>query len=65
MFEFELQQIRSDELIRRAQTYRLAREATSGRRAARRAAALRSAQDGTEERAHSGRTRRHRSARTA
>ncbi|MEY2244936.1 hypothetical protein [Streptomyces sp. BF23-18] len=64
MFEFELQQARSEELIRRAQTYRLAKEAVSGRRAARRAA-LRSAQGDTEERAHSGRPRRHRSARTA
>ncbi|MEU9135563.1 hypothetical protein AB0D33_06270 [Streptomyces sp. NPDC048404] len=65
MFEFELQQARSEELIRRAQTYRLAKEAVSGRRAARRAAALQSAQGDTEERAHTGRPRRHRSARTA
>ncbi|MEU4172019.1 hypothetical protein AB0F46_34705 [Streptomyces sp. NPDC026665] len=62
MFEFELQQARSEEMIRRAQTYRLAKEAAGGRRAARRA--QRSAQGDTE-RAHSDRPRRHRSARTA
>ncbi|MFB7247566.1 hypothetical protein CW362_17895 [Streptomyces populi] len=59
MFEYELQQIRSAELIREAQNHRLAKEAASGRRAARRAAALRSAHDGTDERAHRNRLRRH------
>ncbi|MFE2302755.1 hypothetical protein ACFXAW_31725 [Streptomyces sp. NPDC059445] len=63
MFEFELQQIRSDEMIRRAQTYRLAKEAADGRRAARRAARRSAQNDG--ERAHSDSPRRHRSARTA
>ncbi|MET8137864.1 MULTISPECIES: hypothetical protein [unclassified Streptomyces] len=63
MFEYELQQIRSAELISRAQTYRLAKEAVSGRRAARRAAAHRSAQDDMEGQSHSDRPRRHRSAR--
>jgi len=57
MFEYELQQIRSAELIREAQNHRLAKEAASVRRAARRAA-FRSAHDGTDERAHRNRLRR-------
>ncbi|MFJ6836677.1 hypothetical protein [Streptomyces sp. NPDC091209] len=64
MFEYELQQIRSAELIRKAQTYRLAKEAVSVRRAARRAAAHRSAQGAEEEQSHSDRPRRHRFVRT-
>ncbi|MGW7608867.1 hypothetical protein ACWGKW_16665 [Streptomyces sp. NPDC054766] len=63
MFEYDLHQTRSAELIRRAQTYRLAKEAVSGRRAARREAAHRSAQDDTEGQSHSDRPRRHRFAR--
>jgi hypothetical protein len=65
MFEYELQQIRSAELIREAQSYRLAKEALSGRRAARRAGARRTAQGDTEGRSHSDRPRRHRFARVA
>ncbi|MFE2053147.1 hypothetical protein [Streptomyces sp. NPDC059459] len=38
MFEYEIQQARSAELIRRADEARLAREAVRARRAARRAA---------------------------
>ncbi|MFC9844693.1 hypothetical protein ACFWFF_38905 [Streptomyces sp. NPDC060223] len=64
MFEYELQQIRTAELIREAQNHRLAREALRGRRAARRAARD-SAQKDTEGQAHSRRPRRHRFARAA
>ncbi|MEV6020561.1 MULTISPECIES: hypothetical protein [unclassified Streptomyces] len=64
MFEYELHRMRSEELIRQARSHRLAREAVSGRRAARRAA-RRTAQEDAEERAHGGRPRRHRFARTA
>ncbi len=39
MFEYELQQIRTAEMIREADNYRLVREAVRGRRAARREAA--------------------------
>ncbi|MEU4084887.1 hypothetical protein ACWD4F_13650 [Streptomyces aureus] len=63
MFEYELHRLRSADLIREAQAYRLAREATSTRRAARRAAGARSAHGDTDERAHSDRPRRHRFAR--
>ncbi|MGW3663276.1 hypothetical protein [Streptomyces sp. NPDC005141] len=65
MFEYELQQIRSAELIREAQNYRLAKEALRTRRAARRVDARRSAQNDTEGQAHSQRPRRHRFARVA
>ncbi|MFG2951158.1 hypothetical protein [Streptomyces adustus] len=41
MYEYDLQQIRSAELIRRADEERLARAAVRGRRAARREAAQR------------------------
>ncbi|MFE9769126.1 hypothetical protein ACFYPC_32205 [Streptomyces sp. NPDC005808] len=64
MFEYELQQIRSAELIREAQNHRLAREALRGRRAARRAARD-AAQNDPEGQAHSRRPRRHRFARAA
>ncbi|MET7986679.1 hypothetical protein [Streptomyces sp. NPDC005281] len=64
MFEYELHRMRSADLIREAQTHRLAREAASGRRAARRAA-RENAQGDAGERAHSDRPRRHRFARTA
>ncbi|MFC4472585.1 hypothetical protein ACFPH6_50425 [Streptomyces xiangluensis] len=61
MFAYELQQIRSAEMIREADNYRLAREAIRARRAARR-----SAKDDTEgqvnRRPH---PRRHRFARAA
>ncbi|MCX4996082.1 hypothetical protein OG739_25610 [Streptomyces longwoodensis] len=43
MYEFELQQLRSADLIRQAEQDRLAREAVRGRRAARREAAGRTA----------------------
>ncbi|MFF9163398.1 hypothetical protein ACF081_24545 [Streptomyces longwoodensis] len=43
MYELELQQLRSAELIRQADQERLAREAVRGRRAARREAAGRTA----------------------
>jgi hypothetical protein len=39
MFEYEIQQIRSAEMIRDADNYRMARDAARGRRAARRLAA--------------------------
>jgi hypothetical protein len=61
MYAYELQQIRSAELIRRAEQERLARQAVRGRRAARREAALRAA----ERESHTGRPRRHRFVRTA
>lgn len=61
MYEYELSQLRSDELIRQAQHQRLVREAVQGRRAARREAAGREA----ESEAHTGRSRRHRFLRTA
>ncbi|MFD4526904.1 hypothetical protein ACFWP7_23815 [Streptomyces sp. NPDC058470] len=64
MFEYELQQIRSADLIREAQTHRLVREALRGRRAARRAA-RESAQNDPEGQAQSRRHRRHRFARVA
>ncbi|MDT7843518.1 hypothetical protein [Streptomyces justiciae] len=61
MYEYELSQLRSDDLIRRAQQDRLVREAVQGRRAARREAARREA----ESEVHTGRSRRHRFLRTA
>ena len=65
MFEYELQQIRSAELIREAQNYRLVKEALRGRRAARRADARRSAHNDTEGQGPTHRPRRHRFARAA
>ncbi|WP_369249357.1 hypothetical protein [Streptomyces sp. R41] len=64
MFEYELHQIRSAELIREAQNHRLAQEALRGRRAARRAA-RESAQHESEGQGHTQRPRRHRFARAA
>ncbi|MFI6337155.1 hypothetical protein [Streptomyces sp. NPDC050535] len=64
MFEYELQQIRSAELIREAQNHRMAREAIRSRRAVRRAA-RESAGNDPEGQAHSRRHRRHRFARVA
>ncbi|MCX4456992.1 hypothetical protein OG585_30935 [Streptomyces sp. NBC_01340] len=61
MFEYELQQIRSDELIREAHNHRQAQEALRGRRAA----ARESGQNDPEGKAHSPRPRRHRFARAA
>jgi hypothetical protein len=61
MYEYEISQFRSAELIRQAQQERLAREVARGRRAARRAAAGRAAEDD----GHSPRLRRLRSARAA
>jgi len=65
MFEYELQQIRSAELIREAQDHRLAREALRSRRAARRAAAYESAHNDTEGQADTPNPRRHRFTRVA
>ncbi|MCX4577685.1 MULTISPECIES: hypothetical protein [unclassified Streptomyces] len=65
MFEYELHQIRSAELIREAQNHRLVRDALRGRRADRRTAARESGQNDTEGQAHSPRPRRHRFARAA
>ncbi|MFG2478449.1 hypothetical protein [Streptomyces fagopyri] len=65
MFEYELHQIRSAELIREAQDHRLVREALRGRRTARRTTARESGRNDTEGQAHSPRPRRHRFARAA
>ncbi|AQS67404.1 hypothetical protein [Streptomyces pactum] len=61
MFEYEIQQTRTAELIRRADEERLAREAVRARRAARREAAKGTA----EAESHSFRYRRHRFTRAA
>ncbi|AWW37406.1 hypothetical protein ADL00_22565 [Streptomyces sp. AS58] len=61
MYEYELQRIRSAELIRRADRERTAREAVRRARAARREAAERAAVGGADTR----RPRRHRFPRTA
>ncbi|TLS44159.1 hypothetical protein FE633_21675 [Streptomyces montanus] len=60
MFAYELHQIRSAELIRKADNYRLARQAVSARRAARR-----SAKDDPEGQVTHSQPRRHRSPRAA
>ncbi|MFD5077212.1 hypothetical protein [Streptomyces sp. NPDC058371] len=67
MFEYELHQTRSAELIRRAENHRLAQEALRSRRAARRAVreSGQHEQNDTEGRAHTHRPRRHRFARVA
>ncbi|MFD8422898.1 hypothetical protein [Streptomyces sp. NPDC059466] len=65
MFEYELHQIRSAELIREAQNHRLVREALRGRRTDRRTTARESGQNDSEGQAHSPRPRRHRFARAA
>jgi hypothetical protein len=61
MYEYELQQLRSAELIRLAEQDRLARRALLGERAARREAARRTAESDPP----AGRQRRHRFVRTA
>ncbi|MFI6374679.1 hypothetical protein [Streptomyces sp. NPDC050546] len=61
MFEYELQRLRTADLIRRADHQRLVREATRARRTARRAAAGNSA----EHESHTRGLRRTRSARAA
>ncbi|MER6348571.1 hypothetical protein ACWC10_28930 [Streptomyces sp. NPDC001595] len=61
MYEYDYQQMRSAELIRRAEHSRLVREVLRGKRAARREAAART----EESESHSGRPRRHRFPRTA
>ncbi len=61
MYEYELQQLRTNDLIRRADHERLVREAARARRAARHEAG----QDSAEHESHSRRFRRPRSARTA
>ncbi|GAA5031194.1 hypothetical protein BKI49_26095 [Streptomyces sp. Tue6028] len=63
MFEYELHQIRSAELIREAETHRLVREARRVRRAARNAAAREAGRNENE--GHSNHPRRHRFARVA
>ncbi|MEU8653819.1 hypothetical protein [Streptomyces sp. NPDC048737] len=66
VYEYEIQQARSAELLRRAAEERLAREAVRGRRAARREAAERAARTAApESEPHTHRPRRPRSARTA
>ncbi|MFD9003912.1 hypothetical protein ACFV0T_23615 [Streptomyces sp. NPDC059582] len=61
MYEYELQRLRSAELIRHAERERLARAVVRDRRAARRAAAERA----TESESHIHRPRRHRLTRAA
>lgn len=61
MYEYEIQQYRSAELIRRADEARLAREAVRARRAARRQAR----HGGAEAESHMPRQRRPRFARAA
>ncbi len=61
MFEYEIQQTRATELIRRADQARLAREAVRARRAARRDARRAAA----PEESHTSRFRGHRFARAA
>ncbi|MDX3242879.1 MULTISPECIES: hypothetical protein [unclassified Streptomyces] len=69
MYEHELHQFRSAELLRRAAHERLAREAVRGRRAARREAAERAAversEGGAESESHTHLLRRLRFARPA
>ncbi|MGY0018850.1 hypothetical protein ACVHNB_07670 [Streptomyces sp. YJ-C3] len=60
MFEYEIHQIRSGELIQQAEAHRLARTASKARRAARR-----SGGQEAEGRVSTHRPRRHRAARTA
>ncbi|MFI7387086.1 hypothetical protein [Streptomyces sp. NPDC049813] len=60
MFEYELHQVRSAELIQQAEGYRRARAATEARRAARR-----SARQEDEGRVRTHGPRRHRAPRTA
>ncbi|MEU4146637.1 hypothetical protein [Streptomyces parvulus] len=61
MFEYEIHQTRTAELIRAADEARLVREAVQARRAARRAARHAAA----EAESHTPRPRRHRTARVA
>ncbi|MFF9818160.1 hypothetical protein [Streptomyces sp. NPDC014006] len=61
MYEYDVQQARAAELIRRADQERLAREAVRAGRAARRDAAART----SEAEAHTGRPRRRWSTRAA
>ena len=60
MFAYELHQIRSAELIRRAEEHRMVREALRSRRASRRAEA-----EAPQDQAHTSPSRRHRVARAA
>ncbi|MES5817219.1 hypothetical protein [Streptomyces sp. RG80] len=61
MYEYELSQLRSAELLRQAENERLAREAVRGRRAARREAVRQEAESGV----HTDRPRRLRFLRAA
>jgi hypothetical protein len=65
MYEYELHNLRSAELIRQAEHERLVREALRVRRAARRETAERSAEGEAETGAHTSRLRRHRHPRAA
>ncbi|OQD56586.1 hypothetical protein BM536_010460 [Streptomyces phaeoluteigriseus] len=65
MYEYEIHQARSAELLRRAADERLAREALRGRRAARREAEPAARAETPESERHTHRPRRLRFARTA
>ncbi len=65
MYEYEIHQARSAELLRRAADERLAREALRGRRAARREAERAARAGPPESEPHTHRPRRLRSPRTA
>jgi hypothetical protein len=65
MYEYEIHQTRSADLIRQADHHRMVREALRGRRDARRAAAEASARHATGGQAHTDRPRRHPFARAA
>ncbi|GGW46800.1 MULTISPECIES: hypothetical protein [Streptomyces] len=65
MYEYEIHQARSAELLRRAADERLAREALRGRRAARREAERAASAETPESEPHTHRPRRLRFARTA
>ncbi|MFE5817137.1 hypothetical protein [Streptomyces sp. NPDC056479] len=65
MHEYELHHILSADLIRRAEHERLVREALRVRRAERREASKRSAENGAEPETHRSRFRRHRHPRAA
>lgn len=65
MYEYEISQLRSAELIRQAEQERLARAVVRGRRAARREATARSTEDTVSAEAHTYSLRRHRRPRAA
>ncbi|WP_128380101.1 hypothetical protein [Streptomyces cavernae] len=65
MFEYELHQIRSDELIRQAEDYRMARRAREARRARRSRIRRAPEPQSPEDQSHTTRPRWHRPARAA